>query len=650
MLSKLGLDFSNIRGDFFGGLTAGIVALPLALAFGAQTALGPMAGLYGAIALAIFAALFGGTNTQISGPTAPMTVVSSAVIASTISNSSATTVEEAIPLIVATFFLAGLIEMLFGIMRLGRYIRYIPYPVVSGFMSGIGVIIIITQFFPLLGYNPRVDEELVRRQLPHAEELILERILEEEERLGLLSGVMSTDDLEETVARAQQVTPEDIRREAERLAAREASGTVGTLQYIGRPFSIPNGIDWKNLLLALGTIVIIYGFKRITKAVPSSLVALVVITIIAFFVFPGEVPVIGQVQEGLPPFHLNFFGAYADFGMLTIIFEFAFTLAALGAIDSLLTSVVADNLTKTKHNSNQELIGQGIGNMVGALMAGLPGAGATMRTVINVNSGGKTKLSGVISGIFLLLVLLGLSRIVAYIPMGVLAGILITVGIGIIDYKGFRHLRSVPRTDAVIMIVVLLLTVFVDLLVAVAIGMVLAAVLFMKSISDVIENRTTSGSFREFALEQPWADEGDIVERFGDRIFIKHLDGPLFFGFANRFQEMFAALPRVAVVIIRMGRVPYIDQSGLYAMEEAVLELQKRGVAVVFTGLQEQPLDMLERINLVPGLVDYNYVFPTFEECRRWLQTYLNNNGGLQQLGQEQRAGGPRVSDAVDEV
>ncbi len=638
-------DFSNLRGDFFGGLTAGIVALPLALAFGAQTAMGAMAGLYGAIAIAILAAIFGGTPTQISGPTAPMTVVSSAIIASAITESGATSVAEALPLIIATFFLSGFIEMLFGVIRLGRYIRYIPYPVVSGFMSGIGVIIIITQIFPMLGYNAKLDTELVDQRMPHAEEVLLEKILQEEEAEGVLSGVMSREDLEETTRRAQQVTVEDIRAEAERQASREASGTVGTLQYIARPFSAPNGLNWPNIILALGTIIIIYGFKRITKVVPSSLVALIVMTIVAYFAFPDQVPVIGQVQEGLPPLHLDFFSAYAESSTLLMIFEFAFTLAALGAIDSLLTSVVADNITKTKHDSDQELIGQGIGNMGAALIAGLPGAGATMRTVINVQSGGKTKISGVIAGAFLLMVLLGLGPIVAFIPNGVLAGILLTVGIGIIDYKAFRHLKQVPRTDIIVMIAVLLLTVFVDLLVAVGIGMVMAALLFMKNISDVVEHRTqtASDSLRDFAREKPWADEGNLVDTYGDRIYIKHLDGPLFFGFATRFQEMINALPKIEVVVIRMGRVPYVDQSGLYAMEDAVLELQAQGILVVFTNLHGQPLDMFQGINLVPGLVGEKYQFKDFTSCRAWLLAYLEE-------GEHERIPGVDQGDPLDDI
>ncbi|CAH1001245.1 hypothetical protein LEM8419_02144 [Neolewinella maritima] len=648
MTNPFTFDLSNLRGDFFGGLTAGIVALPLALAFGAQTALGPMAGLYGAIAIAIVAALFGGTATQVSGPTAPMTVVSSAVIANSLVESGADTVAEALPLILATFFLAGLIEMIFGIIKLGRYIKYIPYPVVSGFMSGIGVIIIVTQLFPALGYSAANDTELVAGRMPHAEEQILEKIIREEES-STLKGVMDASVIAETDRRFADVTPEEIRTEAIRLATRKVRGTKGTIANIYRPFTVPGGINYLNLLLAVGTILIIYGFKRITSIIPSSLAALVIMTLVAFFFMQGEVPVIGQVQQGLPPIYFDFFGQFANTSYLLRILQFAFTLAALGAIDSLLTSVVADNITKTKHDPNQELIGQGLGNMAAAFIGGLPGAGATMRTVINVQSGGKTKISGIIAGVFLLLVLLGLSGIVSYIPNGVLAGILITVGIGIIDYKGFRHLRSIPLGDAAVMVLVLLLTVFVGLLEAVAFGMVLAALLFMKKTADTVEEGASSSSLEEFSREKPWADDSDLVERLGDRVFIKHLEGPLFFGFVSTFQAMMRQLPTVEVVVIRMARVPYIDQSGLYAMEDAILDMQRRGIAVIFTGMNEQIRSMMERINLVPGLVPEEHNFTTFEQARTWLSARLAE-GNLEQQSEVQQNAPPVVGDGIDEA
>ena len=622
MTNPFTFDFSNLRGDFFGGLTAGIVALPLALAFGAQTALGPMAGLYGAIAIAIIAALFGGTPTQVSGPTAPMTVVSSAVIASAITDSGAETVTEALPIILVTFFLAGVIEMLFGIIKLGKYIKYIPYPVVSGFMSGIGVIIIITQLFPALGYNAANDMALVESHRAPAEELILNRYIDEEAAV-LGGGAVNAEVVAAASERFASIDAAEIDTEATRLARRAAGGTLGTLSNLSRPFTTSGGVNWPNLLLTLLTIGIIYGFKRVTTKVPSSLVGLVVVTIVAALLLPGQVPVIGAVEQGLPPVYFDFFGAFFSSGLAVRIVEFAFTLAALGAIDSLLTSVVADNITKTRHDPNQELIGQGLGNMGAAFIGGLPGAGATMRTVINAQSGGKTKISGMVAGVFLLLVLLGLSGIVAYIPNGVLAGILITVGIGIIDYKGLRHLTDVPRGDAAVMIIVLLLTVFVGLLEAVAAGMVLAAVLFMKKTADTVEEGASSSSLGEFSRERAWTDDGDLIERLGERVFIKHLDGPLFFGFVSSFQMMMQQLPSVEVVIIRMREVPYIDQSGLYAMEDAVLELQERGITVAFTGMNEQVRNMMERINLIPELVPPEFNFATFAEARTWLNARL---------------------------
>ncbi|MGB3548392.1 MAG: SulP family inorganic anion transporter [Saprospiraceae bacterium] len=633
-------DFSNIKGDFLGGLTAGIVALPLALAFGDQTALGAMAGLYGAIALAVLAAVFGGTSTQISGPTAPMTVVSAAVISSTLLEAGAESLAEAVPLILATFFLAGVIEVFFGIIRLGKYIRYIPYPVVSGFMSGIGVIIIITQIFPLLGYQPANDAELVDQRRPHAEEQLLERIIQEEERRGELNDYLEVRDIRITAERAVTVTDADIVEAARKDAGRVTGGTKGTIGFLTRPFKTPGGINWYNFLLAIGTIVSVYLFKRITSILPSSLIALVLFTAVGYFFLNGKVPIIGDVESGLPPLHFDLFGAYLDFGYLGTIIKFAVTLAALGAIDSLLTSVVADNMTKTRHDSNRELIGQGIGNMGAALIGGLPGAGATMRTVLNIQAGGKTRISGIIAGIFLLAVLLGLGPVVAYIPKGVLAGILFTVGIGIIDYKAFSHIKNVPLSDVVIMFVVLGLTVFVDLLIAVGVGMVLATLLFMKRTSDQLEEQAgrVSGSLADRMDETVWPDETDMLAELKKRVYFKHIDGPLFFGFATSFQEMIMGLPgHIRLVVFRMERVPYIDQSGIYAMESAVENLQKQGIVVIFSGLQDQPKVMIRSLGLIPGRVAEEFVFDSFADCRKWLTGVLRDEATLKDIARHQR-------------
>ena len=387
--------FSNLKGDAFGGITAGIVALPLALAFGVSSGLGPSAGLYGAIFISFFAALFGGTNTQISGPTAPMTAVSMVVIAGIIAVNDGD-VNKALPAILTVFILAGLMQIGLGFLGLGKYIRYIPYPVVSGFMTAIGVIILVTQILPSLGYYPKDDVSYVQEFKPQAEELILENILKEEAG----EGILVLEDFKETISRAEGISQDQILKESQTLAGKDASGVVGAFKVL--PRAIKN-INWLELILALGTIFIIYGFKRITKAVPSTLVALVVMTAIAMGFSLNYQP-IEKIPEGLPVIRTEIFTQFQLSSITPYIFT-ALTLALLGAIDSLLTSVVADNMTKTKHKPNKELVGQGIGNTIGALFGGIPGAGATIRTVVNINSGGKTKLSGMIAGVMLLVIL-----------------------------------------------------------------------------------------------------------------------------------------------------------------------------------------------------------------------------------------------------
>jgi SulP family sulfate permease len=609
-------DFSHFRGDLFGGITAGIVALPLALAFGLQSGMGAAAGLYGAIFISFFAALFGGTNTQISGPTAPMTAVSMVVIAGILASNEGD-INRALPTILIVFLLAGIIQIGLGFLKVGQYIRYIPYPVVSGFMTGIGVIILITQVLPFMGYYPKEDTVYISEYRPQAEEVILERILQEEAD----EDILVLEDFEETIIRAGEITEEDIQKEAAALAGKNAAGVIGSLKMLPRALGNISLID---LILALITIGIIYGFKRITKAIPSTLVALLAVSLGAYFFLP-EYRTIGNIPSGFPKLYLGMFGGFEVEQFHPYIFS-ALSLAVLGAIDSLLTSVVADNMTKTKHNPNKELVGQGIGNSIASLFGGIPGAGATIRTVVNINSGGKTRLSGMVAGVLLLVVLLSLGPLASQIPAAVLAGILITVGIGVMDFKGLRHIKQLPVTEVVVMFLVLILTVFIGLIQAVLIGLVLASVLFMKKIADVVDHRTKFAPIKAYSRELPWSDEGSIIDRIGDRVYIKHLDGPLFFGFASRFQDMLRALPNLQVVVIRMDKVPYIDQSGIYALEDAVMDLQAKGIKVVFTNLHGQPEDILKRFNLVPGLVPLELCFETFEEASRWLETYCTNN------------------------
>ncbi len=523
-------DFKNLKGDLSGGVVAGVVALPLALAFGVQSGLGAIAGLYGAIILGILAALLGGTATQASGPTGPMTVVSASVVALAISKFGG--IESALPIILLTFLFSGIFQILFGLLRVGSYIKYFPYPVISGFMTGVGLIIILFQLFPFFGL----------------------------------------------------ATPKS---------------TIGVIQNITEIFT---GANIAAIGIGLLTIIVYFLFPKITKAIPSTLVALIVASLVTY-VFKINVPLIGEIPSGLPELKIDgFFSIPSE--AYALIIEYAIVLAALGSIDSLLTSVIADNITKTRHNSNRELIGQGIGNAVAAIFGGIPGAGATKGTVININSGGKTRISGAIHGVFLLIILLGAGSLARFIPIPVLAGILIPVGLNIIDYKALKHLLKVPRSDAFILILVLLITTFGNLIFAVGIGIVLASVLFMKKISDLAKQRSEIKSLEDSQPETLWEDEQDLYNEFKNTVYIKHLYGPLFFGFASEFQLMSdSRAADTKALIIRLDRVPYIDQSGLYALENVLFELKEKNIPVILVGLQEQPKDKLLAISIIPNLV-----------------------------------------------
>ncbi|MDO7718834.1 MAG: SulP family inorganic anion transporter, partial [Schleiferiaceae bacterium] len=592
-------------------------ALPLALAFGVSSGLGPAAGLYGAIFISFFAAFFGGTNTQVSGPTAPMTAVSMVIIAGIIAINDGD-VNQALPIILTVFLLAGIMQIGLGALGVGQYIRYIPYPVVSGFMTAIGVIILVTQIFPSVGYYPKEDVAFVSQFQPQAEELILENILRDEAG----EGILVLHDFQQTIDRAGTIETFQILAESQTLAAKEASGVLGTLKVL--PNAIKN-INWLELALSLATIFIIYGFKRITKVVPSTLVALIVVSGVAI-AFGFNYRPIEQIPSGFPFPVTEIFTGFKLGNVSPYIFT-ALTLALLGSIDSLLTSVVADNMTKTKHKPNKELIGQGIGNSIGAIFGGLPGAGATIRTVVNINSGGKTKLSGMVSGIMLLFILLALGPIASKIPAAVLAGILITVGIGVMDYKGLKAIPNLPRdmsfgpfklsSEVMIMLVVLVLASVWNLVYAVGIGFVFASLMFMKKIGDV----TASRSDVKPLDEEAWNDEIDFPKNLKEEVFIKHIKGPLFFGSTSDFQNLADQIPDTAsIVIIRLGRMPYMDQSGLYVMEDVLLDLKSKNIDVVFVNVLEQPRYMMERIDIIPDFISEECIFNDFNDCMSWIK------------------------------
>ena len=341
---------------------------------------------------------------------------------------------------------------------------------------------------------------------------------------------------------------------------------------------------------------------------------------------------IEKIPEGFPIPNLEIFTGFKLSTITPYIFT-ALTLALLGAIDSLLTSVVADNMTKTKHKPNKELVGQGIGNSIAAIFGGLPGAGATIRTVVNINSGGKTRLSGMIAGILLLIILLALGPVASQIPAAVLAGILITVGIAVMDYKGLKAIPNLPKdiklgplklsSEVLVMLVVLILSTFWNLVYAVGIGLVIASLMFMKKIGDLTAQRS---DVKKLAQEKAWADEAGFPEHLKEEVFIKHIKGPLFFGTTSDFQQLADQIPDTAsYVIIRLGRMQYMDQSGLYAMEDVLQELNKKNITVLFTGLLEQPRYMMERIDIIPDFIPEEHIFKNFQECNNWIKQHVND-------------------------
>jgi SulP family sulfate permease len=452
----------------------------------------------------------------------------------------------------------------------------------------------------------------------------LERILSEEKKDGLLL----LENLEHTAERSKEITSFVIEKEAKNLANSKASGVLGSINILPRAIRHVNTLE---LALCLITIVIIYGFKRITKAIPSTLVALIGVTAFAVLFNLNYRP-IEQIPSGFPMPEFRIFSEFKLGSVAPYLFT-SLSLALLGAIDSLLTSVVADNMTKTRHLPNKELIGQGIGNGVAALFGGIPGAGATIRTVVNINSGGKTRLSGMIAGILLLIILLALGPVASKIPAAVLAGILITVGISVMDYRGLKAIPSLPKdvtlgpvklsSEVIIMFVVMLLSAFWNLVYAVGIGLVLASLMFMKKKGDQL---LSFSQVKPLSQDPSLANKINLPGILKEEIYIKHINGPLFFGSASDFIQIAEQVPQSAkALIIRLGRMSYLDQSGLYALEEVLHKLKNQGTLILFVNIQEQPRNLIEKVKIIPTLVPENQIFSSFKSCIDWTQEHIEN-------------------------
>ena len=539
-----GLHRRNLKGDLLGGLTAAVVALPLALAFG-NAALGPggaIYGLYGAIVTGFLAALLGGTPAQVSGPTGPMSVTVAGVVSSlaAVGVNQDLNAGEILPMVMAAVVIGGVCEVLLGVLRLGRFITLVPYSVVSGFMSGIGFIILVLQLGPFVGITTR-------------------------------------------------------------------GGVVDTLQ------TLANSPGLNPAALAVGVMTLAVVFLsplRLRQWIPSPLLALVIVTPLSLLLFNdnrlnalGLEPLarIGSIPEGGLQLVMPNFSQH-----LPELVKAGLVLALLGAIDSLLTSLVADNITQTSHDSNRELIGQGIANTAAGFLSGLPGAGATMRTVINIKSGGSTPLSGMSHSLVLLIVLLGAGPLAAQIPTALLAGILIKVGLDIIDWGFLLRAHRLSGKTAVLMYSVLLMTVFWDLIWGVLVGMFIANLLTVDSITQTqlegmdADNSPDVAAGRHHDLN---AEEKALVHRCGNALMLFRLRGPLSFGAAKGISARMGLIQNYKILILDITEVPRIGISASLAIERMVQEAQTSGRTILIAGANSKLQKRLRQFGVHGELV-----------------------------------------------
>lgn len=524
------INFRNLQGDLFGGVTTAIVSLPLALAFGVASGAGPIAGLYGAVCVGFFAALFGGTPTLISEPTGPMTVVITSIIASL----TASNPENGLAMAFTVVMLAGVFQIIFGIFRLGKYITLMPYSVISGFMSGIGVILVILQIAPFLG----------------------------------------------------QSSPK--------------GGVLGTLS------NLPNLIASINpaaaILGALTLAILFLTPSKWKRIAPPQLVALIVGTVVSLIFFPNaDIPRIGEIPMGLPTLIMPSFTP----GQITAMLVDAVMLAMLGCIDTLLTAVISDSLTRTEHDSNKELIGQGIGNCISGLCGGLPGAGATMGTVVNIQTGAKTALSGLTRALILLVVVLWAAGLTSTIPMAVLAGIALKVGIDILDWSFLKRSHKVSLKGSLIMYGVLLLTVFVDLIVAVGVGVFIANILTIDSLSQLRAKnvKVISDTDDDVVLEP---EEKELLDRAQGRVLLFYLSGPMIFGVSKAIARQHNAISDCDAIVMDLSDVPHMGVTASLEIENAIRDAVDKGRQVYLVGAVGKVQSRLEKLGIFQIIPSHN--------------------------------------------
>ena len=527
-------DLHTFRGDLFGGLTSAVVALPVALAFGVASGLGAAAGMYSVIAVGFFASVFGGTRSQISGPTAPMTVAMAVIV-----TTHASTLGEAFAVVV----LAGLLQVALGILRIGRFVVYTPHVVVSGFMSGIGIIIMLIQSLPFLG------------------------------------------------------------------APAPRGGAPGAIQALT---TAVQSIDFEALVLGVVTLAItVLWPRRFSRFVPPVLVALVAGTLLGVL-WLSQAPVIGEIPRGLPGIQV----ALPSPGFLLGALQPAFILALLGSVDSLLTSLVADSLTGQRHRPNRELVGQGIGNIASGIFGGLPGAGATMGTVTNIRAGGSTPMSGALRAILVLGLLLGLGQYVQPIPHAVLAGILMKVGWDIIDWRLLTRIHRIRRTHLVVMMVTLALTVFVDLVTAVAIGLIVAGMTHAQEMEALELDSIVSVPLLDTAF---FADHPEMLaaaDEYAARAGLVALKGSFTVASAHKLVGVIGGdLAEHEVVIFDFSGATFVDDSAAMLVAQLIEVADRSKTGVIVMGLKGKVAETLHGLDIlrrVPG----DHVVDTIDEAR----------------------------------
>jgi SulP family sulfate permease len=533
----------NLKGDLFGGVTTAVISLPLALAFGVASGAGAEAGLWGAIMVGFFAALWGGSTTLISEPTGPMTVIMTAVLTSMMARYPDTGMAMAFTIVM----MAGAFQVLLGTLKLGKYVTLMPYSVISGFMSGIGVILILLQVSPLLG----------------------------------------------------QAAP--------------PGGVMGTLSAL--PNTLAN-INFSELFLGVLTLGILFFLpKQHRKYVPAQLVALVAVTLLSIIIFDTDsIRRIGEIPAGLPSLVIPHFNS----DMFTAMVIDALVLGTLGCIDTLLTAVIGDSLTRKEHDSDKELRGQGFANMISGLFGALPGAGATMGTVTNIQVGARSPLSGIIRAVVLALVVLIAGGLTEPIPMAVLAGIAVYVGFNILDWSFIQRAHKVSVQGMAIMYGVMLLTVFVDLIAAVGLGVFISNIIIIERLSRE-QTRTvrsisdTDGDDKDLPLT---ADERAILDRANGKLLFLYLSGPMIFSVSKAISRQHTRVADYAVMILDLTDVPMIDVTVGLALENALKDALDAHCEVFLLCPNERTRQQLEKfhvLDLVPSNNTYSLRYEALE-------------------------------------